>query len=105
MTDETKYYGVFDSDGRAQAFYTSDIFPPEAETRNAKIPSGAVEISHEQWQILYEDQASARYVGGEVTHIALPPPSPPPESPIVTLSKRLDDAMAEIAKLKARRGS
>jgi hypothetical protein len=98
-TEDTKYYGVFDDTGKAQAFYTSDIFPPEAEARNAKIPNGAVEISREQWQILYEDQATARYVDGAITHIVLPTYEKP-RSPVELLSEKLDHALAEIEKLK-----
>jgi hypothetical protein len=98
--DDVKYYGVFDSEGRAQAFYASDVFPPNGETRNAKIPVEAVEISKEQWQILYEDQATARYVNGAVSYIQPPPPPPPQKSPIEVLSEKLDHALAEIEKLK-----
>ena len=100
MDEDVKYYGVFDASGKAQAFFASDVFPPNETARNVKIPPEAVEITKEQWQTLLEYQGTARYVDGEITYIDSPPPPPPEMSPIAALSKRLDEAMDEIAKLK-----
>lgn len=74
--EPTKFYGVFDADGRATAYYNSDIFPPQPNgDRNAKIPAAAVEITQEQWQTLVNNP-QARFVDGEVVNPTPPTPMP-----------------------------
>ena len=76
MAEGTKFYGVFDAEGRATAFYNTDIFPPQADgSRNDKIPAAAVEITEEQWRTLVSDQTT-RFVDGEIVHIDVPTPMP-----------------------------
>jgi len=73
-----KYYGTFDSMGRATGYWNSDIFPPqENDDRNAAIPAEAVEITYEQWQELLSNPL-ARYTNGEITYVDPPPPPPKP---------------------------
>lgn len=74
---DTKFYGVFDAEGRATAFYNTDIYPPQKNgDRNAAIPAAAVEITEEQWQTLINNPQTARYVDGDVVLIVLPAPMP-----------------------------
>ena len=63
---ETKFYGVFDSMGRATAYYNSDIFPPQPNgDRNPAIPASAVEISKDDW-IMLTGNPQARFVNGAI---------------------------------------
>ena len=75
MAGGTKYYGAFDAEGRATAFYNSDIFPPQPNgDRNAGIPAEAIEITEEQWRELVNNPR-ARFIDGELVY-APPPPVP-----------------------------
>lgn len=67
------FYGVFNAEGSATAYYNSDIFPPQSNgDRNEKIPPEAVEITEEQWLTLVQDQPMARYLDGEISYVELP---------------------------------
>jgi len=76
MAADIKFYGVFDADGRATAYFNSDIYPPQENgDRNAKIPAAAVEITEAQWLTLVNNP-QARFVDGEVVNIVPPVPMP-----------------------------
>lgn len=95
-----KFYGLFDAEGKSQAFYADDIYPPDEDgSRHAAIPTDAVELTEAEWQELVEDQAHTRYVKSAVTRIELPPPPPQPLSKTELL---LQDAMARIEALEKR---
>jgi hypothetical protein len=68
MAADIKFYGVFDADGRATAYYNSDVYPPQENgDRNAAIPAAAIEITEEQWQELLANPSARYEVGsGEV---------------------------------------
>jgi hypothetical protein len=71
---EKKFYGVFDTEGRATAFYISDIYPPQSNgDRNTAIPAAAVEITNEQWQELLANP-QARFVDGAIVYAKPPMP-------------------------------
>jgi hypothetical protein len=53
-----KVFGKFDQDGKATAFYTSDI--------HDVIPADAVEITIEQWEDLLSDQKEKVFKDGVV---------------------------------------
>lgn len=78
MAAHTKFYGLFDAEGRATAYYNSDIYPPQENgERNAAIPAEVVEITQAQWQELISNPL-ARYVDNAIIYVE-PPPLPPPE--------------------------
>lgn len=72
MAAGIKYYGVFDANGCAMAYYNSDIYPPQPSgDRNEKIPAAAIEIAEAQWQELISNP-QARFDDGAIVY-AKPP--------------------------------
>jgi hypothetical protein len=96
-----RFYGVFDEEGRAVGFYTSDIYPPVNENaRSAKIPLEAIEITEEVWKELLAKQGSARYIDGAIVDVPFPPIPPPPPSPIEVIEKAIEELAKEVQELK-----
>jgi len=96
-----KYYGVFDIEGRAIGFYTSDIYPPvDVNARSAKIPLEAVEITEEVWKELLIKQGGAKYVDGVIVDVSFPPIPPPPPNPLEAIEKAIEELAKEVQELK-----
>jgi hypothetical protein len=96
-----RYYGLFDTEGRAMAFYTNDIYPPVNENaRSAKIPLEAVEITEEVWKELLVKQGSARYIDGVVVDVPFPPIPPPPPNPLEAMQLAIEQIAKEVQELK-----
>jgi|SRR5678815_342579 hypothetical protein len=96
-----RYYGTFDEEGRAIAFYTNEIYPPENElARSSKIPLEAVEITKEVWEELLAKQTGAVYRDGQVVDVPYPYIPPPPPSPIEAIEKAIESLAKDIQELK-----
>jgi hypothetical protein len=99
--EPTRYFGVFNAEGRATAFYNTEIYEPEGEARNSKIPAEAIEITYDQWRELLSNPLQARYVDGEVIMID-PPPMPKQQPSLLDEIKQMLAGMNErLKKLEA----
>jgi hypothetical protein len=54
-------YAIIDNEGKASAFYDSDIHPV--------IPQGAIEVTKEQWQEYLQNQGRRKFVNGQLVEI------------------------------------
>lgn len=76
-----KYYGVFDGSGKPIAFYCDEL-------HGDKIPTEAVEISHNDWLEFINNSGLRRWDGKKVVEYT-PPPPPPSYSPLTARQLRL----------------
>ncbi|MGN7962193.1 hypothetical protein [Brucella sp. 22210] len=69
---ENKFYVVFNIEGFLSASYQSAIY----DDPDSIIPSNAIELTQQEWEDLYDNQAFRRYVSGEIVAYAAPEPTP-----------------------------
>lgn len=62
-------YAVFDAEGLPTAFYAPEF--------NYELPTGAVEITDEQWQEFLDNPGHRKFVEGAVVPYVPPAPEPP----------------------------
>ncbi|WP_235942812.1 hypothetical protein [Ochrobactrum soli] len=81
-------YAEFDADGFATAFYDMDFHTYE-------LPSGAQEITREQWQELLDNPFSRKWQNNQIVEYNPPTIEPVTIIPAVTLWERMTDVEAE----------
>lgn len=86
--------------GEAPEPTDDDLYPVapiigEQSNPDCKIPAEAIEITHEQWDMLFSNQATCKWVDGKIVEYALPIVEPVTVLPAVTLWERMTEAEAE----------
>lgn len=67
-----KVYATFNSNGYPTGFYLDSIYGPYSST-NTNYPTGATEISIEDWQTFVNNQGNSYMSNGTITIIPIVP--------------------------------